>query len=332
MQVRSIVFEGVKQTSLTTHDVDLRPAETGAIVKASYTCVSAGTELAKFSGLQEIEFPSYMGNRFVGRVVEIGSKCEALGVGDLVFCHAYHASYSRSTELTVKLPEALDQPIAPLLGMGLVSMTGLRTAQLELGETAVVGGAGLVGQLLAQLLQLSGVTTVLIDTLQGRLDLAAECGVEHTVNAGDDNVIGAVREIAGDGGAHAFFDCTGVPAIIHTALELVRTSGQVIFVGSPRGTHQADVSPILNAVHLWKPNGDLTFKGAHEWKLPIHASPFHRHSQQGHVNILAELITSGTLKLEPLVTSIAAPADCQGTYMALLESSETMLSAVFDWR
>jgi threonine dehydrogenase-like Zn-dependent dehydrogenase len=168
MQIRSIVFEGVKQTSFKSEEGDLVPAEHGAIVQALYTCVSAGTELAKFSGLQEIAFPSRMGNRFVGRVIELGHRCDAFEVGDLVFCHAYHTSHSQSTELTVK--------------------------------------------------------------------------------------------------------------------------------------------------------------------LPIQASPFHRHTQQGHVSILAERIASGRLNVEPLVSSVGSPADCQDTYLALLENKETMLSAVFDWR
>ena len=137
------MFSGVGQvtTEETRQSFDLGPRD--VLIETHYSCISAGTELAKLSGLQAIDFPAHIGNRAVGRILEVGSEVASVRQGNLVYSHLHHTSHSLGARLVCPLPDELDRPAAATLGLALVAMTGVQTAGAELGDTAVVVGAGL---------------------------------------------------------------------------------------------------------------------------------------------------------------------------------------------
>ena len=108
MRTRHIAFTGLNEGVCETVEQELTAPEYGALVQLSYTCISAGTEIAKLTGLQPGNFPvGPLGNRAVGRVIEAGAKRDDLQPGDFVFCHGPHASHAALPGLVVKLPDAL---------------------------------------------------------------------------------------------------------------------------------------------------------------------------------------------------------------------------------
>ena len=76
----------------------------------------------------------------------------------------------------------------------------------------------------------------------------------------------------------------------------------MILLGSPRGEHQADVTELLNYVHLW-PKGCVTLKGAHEWRYPRvrDNAGYVKHSIERNLEILLRLIAEERLKVRELV-------------------------------
>ena len=328
--VTRVVFTGVNAVACDTVEQELSPGESGVVIATQYSCVSAGTELAKLTGLQKVDFPFVPGNRAIGRVVEAGPKAEAR-VGDLVFSYTLHVSHSREVHLAVPLPEELDRPESAMLGMALVALAGVQTAQPELGDWAVVTGAGLVGQFAAQLLQLSGASVILIDRVAGRLETARECDSERVVNAAEGDPAEAVAALTGGCGARVVLECTGVPAVAMSVPTLCARSGRVVLVGSPRGECEADVTAFLNHFHLWRPHGDLTLVGSHEWRVPARPTDYARHSQVGNVGLLAGLMATGRLITDPLLTDVFAPEHAAEAYAALRDDGETHLGVVFDW-
>lgn len=330
MQTRHIAFTAPNEVSCETVEQDLVAPDAGALIELSYTCISAGTELAKLSGLQPGTFPAGpLGNRAVGRVLAAGIKRDDLQPGDFVFCHGPHASHAAISGLVVKLPDALDRPEMAMLGMAMVAFTGLRVGQPELGDAAVVIGAGLVGQCTAQLLQLNGVKAILVDPVPGRLAIARQCGVEHAIEAA--GAAEQVMELTHGQGAEYILECTGVPAVVEGAVHFAGRSAQLIMIGSPRGALQTDLTSFLNHFHLWRPQGDLTLKGAHEWKIALYPELGSKHSMARNAHILADLVLAGKLKLEPLLTGVFKPEDGQGAYERLRDEQDNHLGAVFDW-
>jgi threonine dehydrogenase-like Zn-dependent dehydrogenase len=276
--VKSIIFAGQNNVVCQTEETTLDPPANGVVIQTRYSCISAGTEVAKLTGLQPTEYPIGIGNRAIGRVLKVGPKCDTVAEGDLVFAHTHHASHVTSNRLLLKLPDELDRPEIAQMGMAMVAFVGIRVGQPEMGDTAVVVGAGLVGQFMAQLLELSGVCAIIVDTIPERLDIARSCGASHIINASIGDAVEHVMDLT-DGGAEYVFECTGIPPVVASAPHYAGRSAQVILVGSPRGEFQTDLTAFLQPFHLWKPNMDLTLKGSHEWKVPLYPQQGYKHSQ-----------------------------------------------------
>ena len=330
IETRRILFVDLNQVVCHTEAATLLPPSNGVIIETRFSCISAGTELAKLTGLQNFAYPGPIGNRAIGRVLEKGEQCRHVEVGDLVFTHSHHASHSQSQRLIAPLPDSLDCPEAAMLGMAMVAITGIRVARPEIGDCAVVIGAGLVGQFVAQLLELNGVRAIVVDPSPGRLATARECGAWQTVEAGED-ASQSVLELTDGRGAEHVLECTGIPAVAEAAVAFAAQSAQVVLVGSPRGEHMADMTPFLNSIHLWRDQGDLTLKGAHEWKIPVFPVHGGKHSLLRNARILTELVESDRLSLKPLLSHLFEPGDCQQAYDLLRPDRDACLGVVFDW-
>ena len=326
-QRKSVIFSGLRQVEFKEEPVDLSPSETGILFKTSYSCISTGTELAKLTGLQKVEFPLCLGNRAVGRVIDPGQT--DLKEGSLILAHAAHTSVLAYDGFYAPLPEDADCPEAALLGMAMVSLVGVQQAPVQVGDFAVVTGAGLVGNLAAQLLELSGARVILVDQVAERLKIAAACGISHTVTGTPLEISRRVEEITG-AGAQIGLECTGVPAAIRDLPALMARRGHVVLVGSPRGDG-GDMTPFLNHFHLWQPHGDLTLVGAHEWKTPPHPTPFVKHSMTRNVRILADLMLTKRLLLKPLLSHVFHPRNAAEAYRCLDAEKQGTLGVVFDW-
>lgn len=331
-EIRRIVFTGENAVATQAVAEALTPGPQQVLIRTRYSCISAGTELAKLTGLQRIAYPWVPGNRTIGRVVETGVGVRDLKPGDLVFSHSVHASLALGHGLVMRIPDALDRAAGATLGMALVALVGVQTAEAVLGDRAVVVGGGLVGQYAAQLLELGGVETILVDVSQGRLDLARRCGISHTVLAQPDGGETArILELTQGRGAETVIDCTGITAVIERATAYAARSGTLVLAGSPRGDHRGDLTAFLNCFHLWRPQGDLTLKGAHEWKLPVRQSEFARHSMERNLDILARLMLAGRLRADELTTSVYRPEHADAAYRELQERRDGVVGAVFDW-
>jgi threonine dehydrogenase-like Zn-dependent dehydrogenase len=307
-------------------------------IRTHYSLISAGTEGAAFTNLAgDQRYPAYPGYSAVGEVIKEGSEFPEVRRGDLVFTYSGHQQYARARLLCVKVPEGLDPSYIPFVRMATVAMTALRVSSLELGDWAAVIGQGLVGNMCAQLLQLAGVETIGIDLAQRRLELARQCGIRHLVDAsvGEEAVREAVLALTEGRGVEATVEAVGNPRTIHLAARITGRLGEIILLGSPRGTYETDLTQVLNYVHLWG-NGCLTLKGAHEWRYPVRAvrhgrEPAPKHSIERNTLIAFRLMASGRLAYHPLRTHLLSPEQAAEAYTGLRDRKDEYVGVVFDW-
>jgi L-gulonate 5-dehydrogenase len=104
-------------------------------------------------------------------------------------------------------------------------------ARVEDGERVVILGAGPIGQASHLLAHERGATTLLVDRLQGRLDLGEATGAEGLLWEDGDQVVEACREWSGGEGPPLVIDATGVPDPIRAAVDMVASAGRVTVVG-----------------------------------------------------------------------------------------------------
>jgi predicted dehydrogenase/threonine dehydrogenase-like Zn-dependent dehydrogenase len=178
------------------------PKEKHLIVETLYSAVSAGTErsLTSFGGknlvskvlerpdqakkvmdkiatdgfltavdaaFNKLGEPMPMGYSAVGKVISCGRGVTDIQPGDLVAMagQAYHAEVNRvNRNLVAKLPAGFsDIRQAAFCALGGIALEGIHQAQVMPGETVAVIGMGLVGQIVARILDAYGCDVIGFD-------------------------------------------------------------------------------------------------------------------------------------------------------------------------
>jgi len=146
------------------------------------------------SVLSRLDNPIPLGYSAAGRVISVGSGLEgSFKVGDRVaICGAGIANHSEinavPANLAVHVPEGVSDDEAAFGTVGAIALHAVRNLDAKLGEVVTILGAGIIGQIAAQLLNLSGVQVILIDSNQERLNLARRLGVLKCYNLADKNI------------------------------------------------------------------------------------------------------------------------------------------------
>lgn len=135
--------------------------------------------------------------------------------------------------------------IAVLLEPFTVGLHFAEKAQMKLGSTAVIQGAGAIGLFsLAAAREAGAHRTIVIGAPASRLELAEAFGADVVINiesvADVDERIKLVKsETPGGYGADVVFECTGVPAAIPEGVEMLRRGGTYV-----EGGHFTDAGDV----------------------------------------------------------------------------------------
>lgn len=136
--------------------------------------------------MARLDEPLPLGYSAAGTVIAVGKGLEgAFQVGQRVAMAgaglANHAELNVvPRNLVTPVPEDVTDEEACFATLASIALAGVRNLAPQLGDVVAVLGVGLVGQLAAQLLTLSGVRVVAIDVDESRLDLAERNGAELT--------------------------------------------------------------------------------------------------------------------------------------------------------
>ena len=135
--------------------------------------------------------------------------------------------------LAAPVPDGVTDEEACYATLCAIALHGVRLTRPELGAWCAVIGVGLVGQLAAQLLSLSGVRVLAFDFDPDRLDLARRLGAEevYDLNRGDPRT--AAMAATGGLGCDAVViaAATGSSAPFETAAQVARDRATVSLIG-----------------------------------------------------------------------------------------------------
>ncbi|MGH3127960.1 MAG: alcohol dehydrogenase catalytic domain-containing protein [Gaiellaceae bacterium] len=202
-------------------------------------------------------------------------------------CFAEYAVVAGAT--AVPLPRELPLWQASLLGCGVVTAFGAvrNAARVAAGESAAVIGCGGVGlQVIAALRLARAYPIVAIDLDPTKLDLALTRGATDAVPSDSATTAARVIRITGHGADHAF-EVVGRPDTMRLAWDCLRPGGTAVVVGlAPQGVEVA-----LPAIEF------LSEKG-------IRGSYYGSGDAASDLPRLADLVLSGELDLESVVTSV----------------------------
>lgn len=182
----------------------------------------------------KLDAPLPLGYCNVGRVIEVGAGAEDFQVGDRVLSNSNHAEIVCAPKnLCAKVPEGVTPEQAVYGVVGAIGLQGIRLLEPTLGETFVVTGLGLIGQLAVQTLMASGCRVIGIDFDSSKCALAKELGAEVVdLSTGQDPVKAAEVLTEGKGVDGVLITAsTKSDEPIHQAATMCRKRGRIVLVG-----------------------------------------------------------------------------------------------------
>ncbi len=250
---------------------ELRPG--GVLVRTEYSAISAGTEratlelsskslfskakarpdlvkkviaYARQNGVRaayekvssKLNTLTYLGYSCAGEVIAVGEGAEEFHPGDRVACaggsYANHAEINFvPRNLTAHIPAQVSTEAASLTTIGAIALQGFRQADLRIGETVAVIGAGLVGVLTMGIARAAGCRVVAIDLLPERAERAAEFGAHLAIVAQDPALVSKIEEFSGYGVDAAILTAaTDSAEPAETATKILRDRGRMVVVGA----------------------------------------------------------------------------------------------------
>jgi 2-desacetyl-2-hydroxyethyl bacteriochlorophyllide A dehydrogenase len=338
---QAVVLEPFK---VGVREVELPPPQANQIlVAADVSCVSAGTELAVYTGthqwlkdpnLPDWKFPFRPGYSAAGTVVEVGSDIKGWKPGDRVSYPGNHASLEL---LTVghergrlwRLPPNCDVEKAATACVARYGMGASIRAGLTLGRSAAVLGLGVIGQFALRCLMTAGAWPVIgIDAVRMRRDAALAAGADHVIDPTAGDARQQLSDFLGTRGAEIIADATGVPDAIPVAMSLACDGGQVVVVGSPRGkAKEVNFYDDLHRryIEVTGAHGNMLFEPAHTrlagaWDI-----------DKAQRWLLGEM-AANRLNFNGLITHRIAPEQLGEAYEGLLKKKDEYLGVVVNWK
>ena len=183
-----------------------------------------------------VELPT--GYSGAGIVVELGEGVSEYSIGDRVACAgsqcAFHAEVvCVPKNLVVPVPDDVEMAEACSVALGAIALQGVRRASPTLGETFVVLGLGVLGQLTMQILRANGCRVIGVDLNRERLDFARANGMVWCVHPDDVIDVQQVSRLTGGVGADGVIITAAGHSdeIVSVAFQMCRKKARVVLVG-----------------------------------------------------------------------------------------------------
>ena len=132
-----------------------------------------------------------------------------------------------------RLPEALSFDHAAMIEAVSIAVHAVNLTPRSLGDTAVVVGSGMIGQLTIQAAKVAGFSRVFaVDVDDAKLERARKLGADETFNSKTCDAAAEIVARTGGHGADAALEAVGASDPIRTAIASVRKGGAVTLIGN----------------------------------------------------------------------------------------------------
>jgi len=329
----NIIFRDQNQVEVQRGPVP-EPKAGQLLVEARCSLISTGTELISLQRLfapgthwdQWIKYPVTPGYSMVGTVAAVGEGVEGFQPGERVAVRSGHRQYAvADASRAVKVPEHVSDEEAAWFYISCIVQNAVRRAAHELGDTVVVIGLGLLGQLVVQYMRLVGAREIIaIDLAPFRLELARAHGTTHVLPMSAAEAYAAVSALTDGRLADVVYDVTGHAPVFAAALPLARRLGKVILLGDTGTPSEQRLTSdvIRDGLHII---------GAHASNPPTvstdHAYWTHEHMARLFFTYLAR----GDMRVRDLITHRYLPTEAPAAYEMLRTDRSHALGVVFTW-
>ncbi len=298
------------------------PGPTEILIRTQYSGVTNGTERHAMMGDFDWQnFPGRHGYQHVGIVEKVGSEVSGFQEGGRLFFGGYvgHRGWhvqvvggadakSYTSHLCLPLPNDINPESCALFGVAGVAMRATRRCRVANGHRVWVVGAGLIGQFAAQAARAFGANVTITDTIDRRLEIAAEVGAHRTLNASAANAYESLKE----GGPYdRIIDASGYPPLF-------------------TDIHKHNLLAYRGVIGAIAVRGETVFPWSmlHGREASIEVSC---HFSLDDLQVALHFLQRGMIQIEPLVLHRAPIAEAPSIYEMLRDRREEMLGIIFNW-
>jgi threonine dehydrogenase-like Zn-dependent dehydrogenase len=261
-----------------------------------------------------------MGYSDAGDVVEIGADVTGISIGSPMLMSSPHAEYVSGSlgenGAAYPIPDEMSYELASFLPLASGAAAWTLIPPVEPGDTVVVTGQGLVGNLCGQAVrQRNPGRVITVDAIDLRCRISKECGADDVINVTETDSVQAVLDLTDGKGADVVFECVGAAGggkSFEQAMQMVRRDGVVHLIGlNQGGSYKLDSSAAMNRMVI--------------------GGYFRSIGRMARLDLAAEMLMDGRIKTEPLVTHRLSGQKADEAYHLLHDSPENALGVVLDW-
>ena len=347
---RNIVF--TKKDTAEVVDRPMPAVKPGEVlVKLVRSCISSGTERANLTGVpdnatgifnfapdDQVTWPRQGGYSSSGYVEAVGEGVTSVKKGDRVaMSWTVHSNYVSVPECQVYLiPENVSFEHAALAHISTFPMAAVRKCRLEVGESALVMGQGVLGKIAVMLLKAAGAAPIIAaDPVPAKREEALKLGADYAFDPFADDFAEQVKAVTDlnrktiwrkteDCGAKVAIEVTGNGPALNTALDAVAPFARVALLGCTR-----DSNFTINYYRKVHGRG-VTLIGAHTLARPSEESAQGWWTTRDDALTTLRLLSLGRLSFDGFVSEVHKVEDAPMVYGRLAKGGAFPV-VQFDW-
>ena len=316
-------------------------------VRLVRSTISSGTERANYVGEVNVNilpndgvarWPRQGGYSSSGVVDAVGEGVKSLKPGDRVaMSWTVHSRYVVVPEENAyPLPDNVSFEAGALAHIATFPMAAIRKCGVELGESAVVMGQGVLGQLAVMLLKCAGAAPVFAaDPVLEKRERALRLGADYAMDPLDPGFAAKLRSMTPNPdtglfkgeqarGVKVAIEVTGRGAALDSVLDAMACMGRVALLGCTRSSNFT-----IDYYHKVHGRG-VSLIGAHTWARPAHESYPGHFTHRDDATAFLRLLSLGRLSLDGFVDEVHPISDAAEVY-SRLGSGAAFPVVQFDW-
>lgn len=336
MKTKQIVFTSLGVAELLDTEC-LPPSEHEVTVRLEYSAISSGTEKANLIGLRngvnvsednEAVFPRTVGYSASGIVTETGNGVKSVKLGDrvIVFWGKHKRNITVSENNVLKIPEGVALEEAAMALISTFPLAAIRKTGLEIGESSMVMGLGILGIFAVQELKAAGAYPVIaVDPIEERRAFALKMGADYAFDPTDKGFADKVKELT-HGGVNVCIEVTGLGDGLIQALDCMKQLGRIALLGCTRSSK-------FEIDYYGKVHGQgVSLIGAHTLARPRTESSHGLWTDRDDLQAVLNLIKGKRLNFKDMICEIHSPTEAGQVYNRLASDKNFPIGVLFDWR
>ena len=303
-------------------------------VKAVGIC---GSDIERVMKTGTYHFPTIPGHEFCGVIEKIKTKngsfqngervlvvpimpcfqCEFCQRGNYGQCEKYDYLGSRSdggfaefvkapVKNLIHLPDEISFQEGSLVEPAAVTLHGIRKVGIQAGDTVAVLGCGAIGLFAIQFAKILGAVKVIaVDIDLEKLKFAKELGADVAIHATYEEPVEQIMKFTNNKGVDVAVETAGVPITQEQCIRIAKKQGRILYLGTshkdvviPPKSFECIIRNELNIVGSWN-SYSAPFPGV-DWFATL------------------EYITSGKLKVKPMISHVFSLAEAPNVIEAML--------------